>query len=150
MSVMNTHAPVVLEQSSDEPSRDADPHGRPSVSPDRPTLGERLGETIPLITAPAFFGPPIILLLGPWLLLVLLLIPPAAVLITLLIVLLLGAALLAALGALIASPFLLVHHLRARHGITRAAPAGSEVAGARGERSATRPVHPRFIHLTTK
>jgi hypothetical protein len=102
------------------------PARSPSATPDRPTLAERLGETVPLISAPAFFGPPVIFLLGPWLLLVLLLIPPAAVLITLVAVMLLGAGLLAALGALIASPYLLVRHLRARQRIAHPAPAVSE------------------------
>jgi hypothetical protein len=124
--VMNTHAPIVLEQASEEPRRDADPHGRPSATPDPPTLAERLGETVPLISAPAFFGPPVIFLLGPWLLLVLLLIPPAAVLITLVAVMMLGAGLLVALGALIASPYLLVRRLRARQRLAHPAPAVSE------------------------
>ena len=146
MSVMNTHAPVVLERASHQPRRD----DRPSASLDRPTLGERLGETVPLISAPAFFGPPVIFIFGPWLLLVLLLIPPAALLITLVVVSLLGAALLAALGALIASPYLLVRHLRARHRMARPAPAISEVAGVRDERPVKRPVRPHLVHLTTR
>jgi hypothetical protein len=123
--------------------RDADPHDRPSASPDSPTLAEGLGETLPLISAPAFFGPPVIFLLGPWLLLVLLLIPPAAFLITLAVVVLLGAGLLAALGALIASPYLLVRHLRARHRLARPAPAV-------GEGPFKQSVRPRLIHLTTR
>lgn len=130
--------------------RDADPHDRPSASSDWPTLAERLGETVPLLTAPAFFGPPVIFLLGPWLLLVLLLIPPAAVLITLALVALLSAGLLVAFGALVASPYLLVRHLRARHRSARSARAVSEVAGARGERRVKRSVRPGLIHLTTR
>jgi hypothetical protein len=118
MSVMNTHAPIVLEQRLEECRRG----DRRSALPDRPTLAKRLGETVPLISAPAFFGPPVIFLLGPWLLLVLLLIPPAALLITFVVVVLLGAALLVALGALVASPYLLVRHLRARHSVARLKP----------------------------
>jgi hypothetical protein len=150
MSAMNTHAPVVLEQASEQAGRDADPRDRPSAFRDWPTLAERLGETVPLISAPAFFGPPVIFLLGPWLLLVLLLIPPAAVLITLALVVLLGAGLLVAVGALLASPYLLVRHLRARHRIARSARAVSEVAGGRGERCVKRSVHPSLTHLTTR
>ncbi len=87
-----------------------------SAMNESPTVGDRLQEVLPLLSAPAYFGPPVVFLLRPgWLLLVLLIIPPAAVLITLALVVLLGAALLAALGALIASPYLLVRHLRARH-----------------------------------
>jgi len=150
MSAMKTHRPVVLERASEEPSRDGALHDRHFASPDPPTVAERLGETVPLIGAPAFFGPPVLFLLGPWLLLVLLLIPPAAVLITLVAVMLLGAGLLVALGALIASPYLLVRHVRVRHGLARPAPVTSEVAGARGEGPAMRSVRPGLIHLTTK
>jgi hypothetical protein len=126
-------------------------HDRPFDSPDPPTLAERLGETVPLISAPAFFGPPVIFLFGPWLLLVLLLIPPAALLITMAAVFLLGAGLLVALGALIASPYLLVrHHLHARHSIAGEAPAVSEVAGAHSERPVTPSVRPGLVHLTTR
>ena len=134
---------ILLDQASEEPGRDSDPQDRPSASPDRPTRRERLGETVPLITAPAFFGPPVIFLLGPWLLLVLLLIPPAAFLITLAVVAVLGAGLLAALGALIASPYLLVRHLRAQRRLARPAPAV-------GEGSFKQSVRPRLIHLTTR
>ena len=112
-------------------------------SPDSLTLAELLGATVPLISAPAYFGPPVIFLLGPWLILVLLLIPPAAVLITLVLVALLGVGLLAAIGALIASPYLLVRHLRARHRLTRTAPAV-------GEEPFKQSVRPRLIHLTTR
>jgi hypothetical protein len=144
MSVMNMHALVVSERAPEQ-GFDADRHDRPSASPDARTLAERLGETLPLISAPAFFGPPVIFLLGPWLLLVLLLIPPAAFLITLVVVFLLAAGFLVALGALIASPYLLVRHLHARYSPADAAPAVSEVACARGERS----VRPLVIHLTS-
>jgi hypothetical protein len=150
MSAMTTHDPVVLEQAPEQAGRAADPRDRPSASPDWPTLAERLGETVPLLSAPAFFGPPVIFLLGPWLLLVLLLIPPAAVLITLALVVLLSAGLLVAVGELIASPYLLVRHLRARHRIARSAHAVSKVAGRRGERRAKRSVRPGLIHLTTR
>jgi hypothetical protein len=134
MSVINTQAPVVPERASDEPSSDAGLQDRSSVSSDRPTLADRLGETVPLISAPAFFGPPVIFLLGPWLLLTLLLIPPAALLITMVVIFLLGAGLLVALGALIASPYLLLRHLQARHAATSPAPAVSRVAGSVGTR----------------
>lgn len=150
MSVMNPHAAVVLEQVSEEPSSDADLHVRPSVPPDRPTLVERLGEVVPLICAPAFFGPPVVFLLGPWLLVALLLIPPAALLITMVALFLLSAGLLVAFGALIASPYLLVRHLRARHAGASAAHAVSEAVGARGGTPVKQPVGPRLIHLTTR
>ncbi len=149
MSVMNTHAPVVFEHPSGDARRDADPHGRPAAS-EPPTVGEILQDVLPLIFFVPVAGPPAILLLGPLLLLVLLLIPPAALLITLVAVLLLVGGLLVALGALIASPYLLVRHLRARHRIAHLEPAASEVAGARDERPVKRSGRPRLIHLTTR
>ena len=115
------------------------PDTPPTNRPERLSWAEALGATVPLISAPAYFGPPVVFLLGPWLLLVLLLVPPAAVLITLVLVVLLAAILLAALGALIASPYLLVRHLRARH-----------LASVDEERAAKRSLRPRVIHLTTR
>jgi hypothetical protein len=115
---MNTHAHVLLEQAAEESRRDADLHDRPAAS-ERPTAGELLQRVVPGIFFVPVAGPPAVLLLGPWLILVLLIIPPAAFLITLGLVLVAGAAVLAALGALIASPFLLVHHLRARQPVER-------------------------------
>src|SRR5262249_31064619 len=69
----------------------------------------------PLVLTPAYYGPPAVFLLAPWLLLVLLLIGPAALLITLVLAFVLVAVALAAVVALLASPYLLVRHLRARH-----------------------------------
>jgi hypothetical protein len=118
MSAMNTHAHVLIEQAAAESRHEAHLRGRPAASK-RPTASRILQETVP----EAFFipqaGPPVILLLGPWLLLVLLIIPPAAFLITLGLVLAVAAGLLAALGAVIASPYLLVRHLRARQPVWR-------------------------------
>jgi hypothetical protein len=91
MSVVNTHAPLTS---------------------DRPTPGELLRRVLAGIFFIPVAGPPVILLLGPWLLLVLLVIPPAAFLITIVLVLAVAAGLVVALGALIASPYLLVRHLR--------------------------------------
>ena len=70
---------------------------------------------MPLISAPAFFGPPVIFLLGPWLLLVLLLIGPFALLFTFVLVLAGAVALLMVCLAVIASPYVLIRHLYALH-----------------------------------
>jgi hypothetical protein len=86
----------------------------------RPTPREIIEGVEPLATAPAFFGPPVVFLLGPWLFLVLLLIGPAALLITLILAVVVVAAALVAIGALLASPYLVVHHLRSRHHAPRA------------------------------
>lgn len=80
-----------------------------------PSFRERLEEVLPMIDAPAFFGPPISFLFGPWLLLVLLLIGPAALLITFVLAVAVAAAVVVVLVALIGSPYLLVRHLRGRH-----------------------------------
>jgi hypothetical protein len=92
-----------------------------SASPEHPTLAEELGETAPLIGAPAFYGPPISFLLGPWLLLVLLLSGPFALIFTILVVVAVAAVALAVLAAVIASPYLLIRHLH-RHGTAQASP----------------------------
>jgi len=130
-------------------TRDADLRDRSAAS-EHPDLRERLGEVLPLVFFVPLAGPPAVLLVGPLLLLTLLLIPPAALLITFVVAFLVAAGFLAALGALIASPYLLVRHLRARHAAGRMAPAVSEVAGVRSERPVTQPVRTRLIHLTTR
>jgi hypothetical protein len=84
-----------------------------------PTVGELLQEVVPEAFVVAQAGPPVVLLFGPWLLLVLLLIPPAAFLITLVLVTVAAAAALVVLVALVASPYLLLRHLRARHATRR-------------------------------
>src|SRR3954465_8791674 len=111
----------------------------------RPTAVETLHETASLIGAPPLCGPRITFVLGPCLLLVLLLIPPAAFLITLVLVVAAAAGVLVAVSALVASPYLLVRHMLARHAArrpggaseqhaARPAPAASEVTGPRGRR----------------
>jgi hypothetical protein len=68
-----------------------------------------LDETVPLIGAPAFAGPPVIFLAGPWLLLTLMLTGPFLLLVTLA---LLATILVAIPAAILAPPYLLVHRLR--------------------------------------
>ena len=110
MSVTYTHAHHLIEQAAEESRHDAGAQDHADAS-DRPTASELLQRVVPGIFFVPLAGPPVILLLGPWLLLVLLIIPPAALLITLVLVLVVGAAALAALGALMASPYLLVRHV---------------------------------------
>jgi hypothetical protein len=110
---MHTHAHDLIEHAADESRRNAYLHDRPAVS-ESPTVRELLQRVVPGIFFVPLAGPPVILLLGPWLLLVLLIIPPAAFVITLVLVFLVAGGLLAAFGALIASPYLLVRHLRGR------------------------------------
>ena len=119
---MNTTAPQLTQappQSATPPPIASRPPG--SASPGRPTWGAAFAQTAPLISAPAFFGLPIIYVLGPWLLLVLLLIGPFALIFTLVLVLVAAAGLLAVCIAVIASPYLLIWHLYA-HGTGPAKP----------------------------
>jgi hypothetical protein len=68
-------------------------------------------EAVPMIDAPAFYGPPVIFVLGPWLLLVLLLVGPFALVSTMLLALAAAVGLMVAFGAVIASPYLLIRHV---------------------------------------
>jgi hypothetical protein len=100
-------------------------HGpRPAVDATRVPpgqYGEAFYEGGSLIGAPAFYGPPITFLLGPWLLLVLLFIGPFALIFTILVVMAVAAGVLAVAAAVIASPYLLIRHLRG-HGKAHAKP----------------------------
>jgi uncharacterized membrane protein len=80
-----------------------------------PTPKEVLDRVLEFVGFVFVAGPPVAFLLVPWLLLVLLLIPPAALLLTLAAVVFVAGALLAAVGAIVASPYLIVRHIRARH-----------------------------------
>jgi hypothetical protein len=104
-----------------EPTRHADP------------------EISPLIGAIPVEGPPAILLALPWLLLVLLLAGPFALLATIVVALLVVALIVAAVAALVASPFLLVRHLRAVR--ANAEPAPAKEPAVAGRRPSPLPVH---------
>jgi|tagenome__1003787_1003787.scaffolds.fasta_scaffold20984043_6 hypothetical protein len=83
-----------------------------------PTWGDMLEEVASLIGVVFVAGPPVFLLLGPWALIVLMLAAPFAVLMTLAVVVIAAMALVAAAGAILASPYLLlgrlVRHRRGR------------------------------------
>jgi hypothetical protein len=113
---MNTTPPLIhppLHATNKRGTETRQPYRRPA--PRRPTWSEVAHTFAPLVFAPWFYGPPVIVLLGPWLLLVLLLIPPVAFLITLALVCVVTAGILTTLAAIVASPYLLVRHLRTRH-----------------------------------
>jgi hypothetical protein len=107
---MTTTQPIKHPPSAGRHSS-ATPDARSPAS-EFPPLWERLNDILPLVFVVPMAGPPVILLLGPRLLIVLLLIPPAAVLITLVLVVVVAAGLLTALVGLVASPYLLVRHVR--------------------------------------
>ena len=75
---------------------------------------DSLGEVVQTLGFVFVAGPPILFLLGPLLVLVLLLIPPAAFLLTLAAVLVAVTAAAALVGGVLASPYLLVRHVRER------------------------------------
>jgi hypothetical protein len=85
-----------------------------TTPPDRPTWGDAVEYAATTIGAPAIYGPPVAFLFGPWLFLVLLLAPPFAFLVTVALVVVVAAVLLAVIATVLASPYLLVRHLRAR------------------------------------
>jgi hypothetical protein len=119
---MNTTTP----HHTDAPPRSATPRPidtrrQASASPEPSTWGDLFHTAAPLIDAPAFYGPPVIFVLGPWLLLVLVLIGPFAAMITIVFAMAVVAGLLAAVVAVIASPYLLIRHLRS-HGVGHAKP----------------------------
>lgn len=113
---MNTVAPTIplppegMEEHSTE-TRDP----KRSRTPRPPSHAEGIDGFAPLLFAPAFYGPAAIFVMGPWLLLVILLIGPAALLITFVLFVLVAAGLLSGVAALLASPYLLLRHLRAQH-----------------------------------
>jgi hypothetical protein len=88
-------------------------HVGPSASEPR-TVREMVAETVPLAEVIAGFGPPVAALAGPWLLLVLALAGPFALVFTFVVVLLAATLLVLLAGTILASPYLLVRHLRTR------------------------------------
>jgi hypothetical protein len=90
----------------------------PSAS-EPPTVGEMLAETVPLADVVAGAGPPVAFLAVPWLLFVLALAGPFALVFTFVVLLVAAALVVVLAGAILATPYLLVRHLR-RHRPTRA------------------------------
>ena len=72
-----------------------------------------LDETADLICTMLLYGPPVLFFAAPWLLLGLLLMGPFAVVVTLVVALLAAAALVVGIGAILATPFLMVRGRRA-------------------------------------
>ena len=77
-----------------------------------PTVGAMLGEAVSLTCCMAVYGPPVIFLAAPWLFLGLILSGPFALLLTLVLTFLAAIALVAAIGAILATPYLVVRKLR--------------------------------------
>jgi hypothetical protein len=84
-------------------------------------------ELDPLVGFIPVAGPPAVLLVGPLVLLGLLVAGPFVAMLTIAAVLVLAIAVVAAAGLIVASPYLLIRHLRARHAaapVPAPAPAG--------------------------
>jgi hypothetical protein len=99
--------------SAPESSPDEQRSVPPSASEPR-TVREVLAETVPLVGAIAGYGPPVVTLAGPWLLFVLALAGPFALVFTFVAVLVAATLLVLLAGTILASPYLLVRHLRRR------------------------------------
>ena len=79
-----------------------------------PTFGELLEDTLPVIDTVYVAGPPVLLLWAGTVLLALMLAGPFALMAMVVVALAAATALVALAGAIVASPFLIVRHLRAR------------------------------------
>jgi hypothetical protein len=96
-----------------EPSREARVDAHPSSS-ERPTGGEMLREIVPLVGVVVVAGPPVVLLAGPLVLLALMVAGPFVLVLTIVALLIGSTVLVALIGAFLASPYVLVRHLRER------------------------------------
>ena len=97
----------------------ADPAPRARPAPEPPTAAGILGGTLDLTLVVPVAGPPAILLVGPLVLFTLMVAGPFVVLLTI-AALLIAATILGTLaGAVLASPYLLVRHLRGRRAAAR-------------------------------
>ena len=74
-----------------------------------------LGEAASLICVVPFYGPPVVFLAAPWLLLGVILSGPVALLLTFVLAFLAAATVVAGIGALLATPYLIVRRLRRAH-----------------------------------
>lgn len=88
-----------------------------------PTAAGMLGETVSLICFVALYGPPVVFLAAPWLLLGLILSGPFALVLTLVVTLLAATALVGGIGAILATPYLIIRKRAAHASIARPAAA---------------------------
>ena len=80
----------------------------------RPTRGDVLADVLPVIGTVYVAGPPVILAWAGTVLFALMLAGPFALLVTLVVALVAAAALVTLAGAILATPYLLMRHLRLR------------------------------------
>jgi hypothetical protein len=79
-----------------------------------PTRGDQVAEVLALVDTVFVAGPPVLVLWAGTVLLALMLAGPFALLVTFVVVLVAAAALIALAGAILATPYLLMRHLRVR------------------------------------
>ena len=79
-----------------------------------PTLGDEVAEVFPLVDTVFVAGPPVLLAWAGTVLFALMLAGPFALLVTFVVVLVAAAAVIALAGAILATPYLLMRHLRVR------------------------------------
>jgi hypothetical protein len=80
----------------------------------RPTLGDQLSEVIPVFDTVYVAGPPVLVAWAGTILFALMLAGPFALVVALAVVLAAAAALVTLAGAILATPYLLIRHFRAR------------------------------------
>jgi hypothetical protein len=89
------------------------------ITQPEPTVRSILEETADLVETVPLYGPPAILLVGPLVLLALIVAGPFLALLTIVAVLVLAAVLVALAAAVLASPYLLVRHIRGHRATAR-------------------------------
>lgn len=92
-----------------------------SPASEAPTVADQIADVLPVLDTVYAAGPPVLLVWTGTVLFALMLAGPFAVMVTLALALAAAAALVALAGAILASPFLLVRHVR-RHRIALAEP----------------------------
>jgi hypothetical protein len=95
-----------------EPWRDAHADAQPSGS-EHPTRGEVWGEIVPVVGVVVVAGPPLVLLAGPLVLVALIVAGPFVLMLTVVALLIGSTVVVALVGLILASPYLLLRHLRA-------------------------------------
>jgi hypothetical protein len=99
-----------------EPSREARAAAHPS-SAEHPGRGDVLREIVPVVGVVA--GPPVVLLAGPLVLFALIVAGPFLLMLTFVALLMASTVVVALIGAILASPYLLVRHVRERRAETQ-------------------------------
>jgi hypothetical protein len=130
-------------------------HTTESISPTAsgpPTLRDQLADVLPLADTVFVAGPPIVVAWAGTVLFALMLAGPFALVATLVVVLVAAAAIVALAGAILATPYLLIRHVRLRvakrrHVAEVRAPIAALIA--RTGRAAKRPVIPALVKPTT-